>query len=83
MNFTLFDCSNPIGGNREGALIYSKIVKPMLEQSGIDVDLIETKYTGHAKEISKNFDSVKYKALLVVSGDGTFHEVVNGLALAV
>lgn len=38
-----------------------------------------TEYGGHAKEIVEKLDVEKYDAIVVFSGDGLFHEAINGL----
>lgn len=38
-----------------------------------------TEYGGHAKEIVQKLDVDKYDAIVVFSGDGLFHEAINGL----
>lgn len=40
---------------------------------------IVTEYGGHAKEIVEKLDAEKFDAIVVFSGDGLFHEAINGL----
>lgn len=40
---------------------------------------IVTEYVGHAKEIVEKLDVEKFDAIVVFSGDGLFHEAINGL----
>jgi hypothetical protein len=42
----------------------------------VQVELVETKHPGHAEQLATCFSTSHYEALLVVSGDGTFHEVL-------
>lgn len=39
-----------------------------------------TSYGGHAQELMRELDLDQYDAIVVVSGDGSIHEVVNGFA---
>eukprot|EP01097_Dermamoeba_algensis_P009453 TRINITY_DN6641_c0_g1_i1.p1 TRINITY_DN6641_c0_g1~~TRINITY_DN6641_c0_g1_i1.p1 ORF type:complete len:451 (-),score=117.56 TRINITY_DN6641_c0_g1_i1:36-1388(-) len=40
---------------------------------------VETKHNGHAKEFTEQLDISKYDGIVVLSGDGLLHEVLNGL----
>lgn len=47
------------------------------------VELVETRYAGHAEKLAQNFASRYRKPLIIsVSGDGGYHEVVNGVMKA-
>ena len=54
-----------------------------LEQLGGTVDLQWTSHRGHAKSIAHAFDQTAIDRLVVVGGDGTVSEVINGLTLPV
>jgi YegS/Rv2252/BmrU family lipid kinase len=69
---------NPTGGLRNGLTILEN-VKPIFEAGGIEIELIETKYAGHAKDIAKAMEIEKYESLCLIGGDGTMHEAVNGM----
>ena len=49
----------------------------------IAIDLRETQYAGHAQHITAGTNMAGYDALLSIGGDGTAHEVVNGMLLGV
>ncbi|TPX61058.1 hypothetical protein PhCBS80983_g01406 [Powellomyces hirtus] len=70
---------NPFGGTKKARRTYEKVVKPMLQLAGINVQLQETTHIGHATEIAHALRLDLYSAIVTVSGDGVFHEVVNGL----
>jgi sphingosine kinase len=70
---------NPIGGAGHGKRVFQRVLKPMLTNAGLVVDLIETEYRGHAHRILAEVDLTKYSAVLSVSGDGMLHEMANGL----
>lgn len=44
-----------------------------------DFDEFLTEGKGHASEIAKSLAEEKYEKIIVVGGDGTLHEVVNGV----
>ena len=69
---------NPTGGVRNGIEIL-KNIKPIFESGGVELEIIETKYAGHAKDIAKAMDISKFESLCLVGGDGTIHEAVNGI----
>ena len=69
---------NPLGGLRNGISILEN-VKPILADGGIELDIIETKYAGHSKDIANAMEIEKYAALCLIGGDGTMHEAVNGM----
>ena len=44
-----------------------------------EIEVVETRYRGDAREIAASAAAAGWDALLVVSGDGTINEIVNGL----
>jgi diacylglycerol kinase (ATP) len=44
-----------------------------------DVDIFATQYPGHATELAESAAAEKYDCVVAAGGDGTVHEVVNGL----
>ncbi len=69
---------NPTGGVRNGLNILENI-KPIFEAGGIELEIIETKYAGHAKDIARAMEIDKFESLCLVGGDGTMHEAINGM----
>ena len=69
---------NPTGGVRNGLEIL-KNIKPIFEAGGIELEIIETKYAGHAKDIARAMNIEKFESLCLVGGDGTLHEAINGM----
>ncbi|MBN2263626.1 MAG: diacylglycerol kinase family lipid kinase [Prolixibacteraceae bacterium] len=69
---------NPYSGNRKGIPILEK-VKPIFENANVAVDVIETQYAGHARELANTLPFEGYDGLCVIGGDGTMHEIVNGM----
>ncbi|WZZ09293.1 hypothetical protein YC2023_095214 [Brassica napus] len=70
---------NPFGGKKSAIKIFEKEVKPLFEDADIQLDVQETKYQLHAKEMVRSMDVSKYDGIVCVSGDGVLVEVVNGL----
>ncbi|KAG9318886.1 ATP-NAD kinase-like domain-containing protein [Chiua virens] len=70
---------NPYGGPGKARQIFAQQVEPILRAAGCTLDVTLTTRAGHAMEIVQNID-LTYDALVVVSGDGLIHEVMNGLA---
>ena len=70
---------NPMGGVRSGLATLNNVVLPIWERKGIVVDIKETQHRGHARELSRTLDLDTCDALCAVGGDGTIHEVMNGM----
>ncbi|KAJ6630848.1 ATP-NAD kinase-like domain-containing protein [Mycena sp. CBHHK59/15] len=68
---------NPHAGTRKGVSIFTKTVEPILRTAQCSLDVIHTTRSGHAHEIAKNM-ILDFDALVIVSGDGLVHEVLNG-----
>ncbi len=67
----------------KGMVVWSK-VKSILEEKQIPFQAVKTKYKGHATELAKQISEKvegkdKEVNLVVLGGDGTLHEVVNGI----
>jgi diacylglycerol kinase (ATP) len=50
-----------------------------LKHTGIQFDYKVTKFAGHAIKIAKYFAEQQYKNFLILGGDGTMSEVINGI----
>ena len=70
---------NPYGGGGRNRSRYTDIVAPLLATHHIDVTPVYTTHGGHAREIVHTMNLSPYSAIAVMGGDGTMHEVVNGL----
>lgn len=73
---------NPIAGGGRGNRVYSNITKSRIYK---DIESISyfTKHKGHAEEITKKLlerNSEEITALVAIGGDGTLHEIINGLS---
>lgn len=69
---------NPNGGQGKASDIFDKDIKPVLQAAHVTLEIIETKYSGHARDIAKDLDISKYDLIVCCSGDGIPHEVING-----
>lgn len=68
---------NPAAGKGK-AKKYQHELKQLFEQYSINAELLFTEYPRHAIELIKNIDLSIYQALIVVGGDGSFFDVLNG-----
>jgi len=69
---------NPHGGTKKGSKILSQVL-PIFESENAEVTIIETEYAGHARDLTMDVDMTNYDGFCCIGGDGTMHEVINGL----
>lgn len=69
---------NPKSGKQNFKSKLNHVIQ-RLEKSGYDVFPCETKYQGQATEFAQKAVENNYEVLIIVGGDGTFNECVNGL----
>lgn len=69
---------NPRSGIRQGEQVLQQICDP-LRDAGIIVEPIITTAAGDATRIAHAADLSRYSLLGLIGGDGTLHEVLNGL----
>ena len=69
---------NPRGGKRNGHRVLER-VRPIFDAAKIELEVHVTERAGHATEIAKTLDLRPFSGICSVGGDGTFHEVANGL----
>uniref|UniRef100_A0A8C3YQI0 Sphingosine kinase 1 n=1 Tax=Catagonus wagneri TaxID=51154 RepID=A0A8C3YQI0_9CETA len=70
---------NPRGGKGQGLQLFRSHVQPLLAQADISFTLMLTDRRNHARELVRAEDLSPWDALVIMSGDGLMHEVVNGL----
>jgi len=70
---------NPFSGNGKALKMYNQNLLKMMTEAEISHICIKTAYQNHAHEdiIRQNLN--KFDAIVVVSGDGLIHEIINGL----
>jgi diacylglycerol kinase (ATP) len=69
---------NPASGHRRGLKVLEQ-VRPIFEAAGADLDVKLCERPRHAFQLAQKLDAEPYQACCVIGGDGTIHEVVNGL----
>jgi YegS/Rv2252/BmrU family lipid kinase len=69
---------NPTSGNKKSVTILEKVM-PIFEKGNLKTEIIETKYAGHARDLANTLSFDGYYGLCVIGGDGTMHEIVNGM----
>ena len=70
---------NPNSGSCKKITKKLDYIKSKLEEKYETVDIVPTQYASHATKIAKEACGV-YDCLVLAGGDGTFNEVINGLA---
>jgi sphingosine kinase len=72
---------NPFSGTKGSKKVYHSVVLPMLRMAGLEDqhELYETEHMFHATELGKSLDVSKYRCAVTISGDGVFHEFMDGL----
>lgn len=71
---------NPVGGTKIAMNVWSDQVKPVLEDANIDIELVVTTHSNHARDVVTScVDLTTYTAIMPVGGDGLIFEVVNGI----
>lgn len=73
-----FAIVNPIAG-RGRALADLPTITRLLRENEIDCELVFTEGKHHASQLAIDAIGEGYRRLIVVGGDGTLHEVVNGI----
>ena len=70
---------NPNSGIKKSVNIFNSIISPELNKRGHTVESQITERQYHAKKIIQKINLKDKDAVLVLGGDGTMHEVINGL----
>ena len=70
---------NPNSGIKKSVNIFNSIISPELNKRGHTVESQITDHQYHAKKIIQKINLKNKDAILVLGGDGTIHEVVNGM----
>ncbi|NXE48732.1 SPHK1 kinase, partial [Casuarius casuarius] len=70
---------NPLSGPGLALKDFQALVQPMLAEADVASTLFVTERAQHAHEKVRDEDLSQWDTLVVMSGDGLLHEVVNGL----
>jgi diacylglycerol kinase (ATP) len=73
--------ANPVAGRGFCAKSLPKI-EQLLSEHGLDFDLVSTPWAGEAVELARQAVLDGYDVIVAAGGDGTFHEVANGMVNA-
>lgn len=80
-SFTIIYNPNSTGSGQKMARAFRESVQKALPNQPIDC--IPTEYAGHAEELAYQLATASKRALVVsASGDGGYHEIINGLMRA-
>ncbi len=69
---------NPNAGVKKGASNL-EICRAAWAEAGVEVEVWETTHQGHAREMGRDKDLTGLDALCVIGGDGSIHELCNGV----
>ncbi|XP_062890982.1 sphingosine kinase 2-like [Mobula hypostoma] len=70
---------NPRSGQSLGMQYCHQYILPMISEADVSYNLIRTEYQNHAKELVQEISLTEWDGIVIVSGDGLLHEVINGL----
>ena len=70
--------ANPQSGTKQSIKELNKWL-PYFQSNNIETEVVYTEYHKHAIEIVSTYDFSNIDAVIGVGGDGTFHEIVNGM----
>lgn len=73
---------NSQSGKRQGKIALNTCTN-ICAKKGLTYSVHFTKYVAHAEEIAKELSAQGHKLIVTIGGDGTFHEVLNGIDPAV
>lgn len=69
---------NPVAGNGKTAQLQDQLIE-QLRPNCLNLHIQHTQYPGHAQELASQLTATTDTTVVVFGGDGTLHEVVNGL----
>lgn len=78
LNHRILLIVNPHSGSGQGARVLERVL-PVLSQDGRLVEVCQTEFAGQATEFARSQSLDGVTGLCLIGGDGTLHEVVNGL----
>ncbi|KAF8502549.1 ATP-NAD kinase-like domain-containing protein [Hysterangium stoloniferum] len=86
MEQSILVISNPISGDGKGSHFVAEHILPLLKSRQYQYEFKETTKPGHAGQVAAAFlqtNAKKGKSIVIIisGGDGTVHEVVNGIGI--
>ena len=69
---------NPVSGKRKGLAIVES-VRPIFDKADIELTILITQSHNHAFDIARTYNLEQYQAICIAGGDGTAHQVINGM----
>eukprot|EP00939_MAST-03C_sp_MAST-3C-sp1_P005293 g5293.t1 len=70
---------NPVSGSGNALRRYKSEVAPFFGAVGLRTEVVVTQRAGQGKDIARGFDPKKHRGIVVASGDGLLHEVLQGI----
>lgn len=70
---------NPFSGRGQAMQWCQTHILPMIREANISYNLIQTERQNHARELVREISLPEWDGIIIVSGDGLLHEVLNGL----
>ncbi|KAH8107107.1 ATP-NAD kinase-like domain-containing protein [Cristinia sonorae] len=71
---------NPHSGPGKAPLLFKRKVEPLFRAARCELDITYTTRRNHAADLMQDIPLGTYDAVVVISGDGLIHEVLNGFA---
>ena len=69
---------NIIKGKQKGKRVAERSLA-LLQKNGVECDLVYLERKGHAEELCEQMDISGFDVIIIIGGDGTMHECVNGI----
>ncbi|XP_069551906.1 sphingosine kinase 2 [Brachyistius frenatus] len=70
---------NPFSGRGQAMQWCQTHILPMIREANISYNLIQTERQNHARELIREISLPEWDGIIIVSGDGLLHEVINGM----
>ncbi|XP_031432916.1 sphingosine kinase 2 [Clupea harengus] len=70
---------NPFSGRGQAMQWCQSHILPMIREANISYNLIQTERQNHARELIREISLSEWDGIIILSGDGLLHEVINGL----
>ncbi|XP_058877589.1 sphingosine kinase 2 [Acipenser ruthenus] len=70
---------NPFSGQGQAMQLCHTHILPMVREANISYNLIQTERPNHARELMRELALQEWDGIVIISGDGLLHEVINGL----